>query len=95
MAFAQFNRFELELTRAQAEQGAHVGQCDEDIAALLKDARIAAQLDAIAPERIAAELYEWGAWDEAELADHEANRARILWIACGNVNDEEEEDIAG
>jgi hypothetical protein len=28
-------------------------------------------------------LREFGAWDSADLADHNANRARVLWIwAC-------------
>lgn len=86
--YTTFERFEIELTKEQALSGSHPGPCDEDIAELLKVPEIAAQLDKIGDETIKAELKEYGAWDEAELADNEQNRARILWIACGNIREE-------
>jgi len=84
---AYFDNFQIELTPEQAAQGSHPGQCDADIADLLTAPGIAAQLDAIPPERIAFELQQFGAWDETELQDTDQNRARILWIACGQLNE--------
>jgi len=42
----------------------------------------------INPADIAAELKDYGAWDETELADYDANIQRILWIAAGNIREE-------
>lgn len=88
MTQAYFDRFTIELDAEHARQGSHQGACDADIAELLTVPEIAAELDAIPAELIAAELKEYGAWDETELQDADQNRARILWIACGNVNEE-------
>lgn len=83
--YALFNRFELKITKAHALQGSHQGQCDEDIAELLNVPAIRRQLNKIPADMLALELKEYGAWDETELSDHEANKARILWIACGDI----------
>lgn len=32
-------------------------------------------------------LAGYGAWDAAELADHDANVRRLFWIACGTIAD--------
>jgi hypothetical protein len=85
---AYFERFTLNLTEEQAKSGSHQGECDDDIAVLLEVPEIARQLDSILPSNLVKELLEYGAWDEAELLDHEANKARILWIACGNILDD-------
>ena len=85
---AYFNRFSLEMTRGQAEDAAHSGRCDEDVAALIRDPKIDKQLNAIPADDIRAELKEYGAWDKDELADDYANRERIVWLAAGNINDE-------
>lgn len=84
---ASFDRFELRMTRAQAESASHQGRCDDDVAALVKHPRIRSQLDKIAPDLIRAELKECGAWDATELADDEQNRHRIVWLAAGNILD--------
>ncbi len=75
--------FELELTEEQALAGSHVGQCDTDIDEIVK--QLATQLDKIPSDAIRKELEEYGAWDSDELAGDEENRARIAWIACGDV----------
>jgi hypothetical protein len=85
-------RIELNLSRADAEAGYHSGACDEDIAHLIQFPHIATQLDQISPELLRAELREYGAWDDEELADHRANRERLLWLACGDLIDRETED---
>lgn len=37
---------------------------------------------ALDPDEARAALREYGAWDDDELHDDAANRARILWTAC-------------
>lgn len=88
MNTAYFERFTLELSAEHARQGSHQGACDADISELLTLPEIASQLDSIDPAKIANELREYGAWDDAELQDADQNRARILWIACGDINTE-------
>src|ERR1041385_9508701 len=79
---------ELQITLEDAETGSHQGRCDEDIDYLLTVPYIAEQLDAIDPETLKKELDEYGAWDENELADHDQNKARLLWLACGDIVEE-------
>lgn len=76
---------ELNITRNEAHIGSHSGQCVDDIAYLRTIPRIRRQLDKIDPEALRKELKEYGAWDENELSDHDANLSRILWIACGDI----------
>ena len=82
-------RIELQINIDDAHTGHHSGQCDADIDYLLTVDYIRAQLDAINPALLAEELREYGAWSQDELADHEQNKARILWIACGDIADED------
>jgi hypothetical protein len=83
--FASFNRFEIEMTRKQAAGASHSGACDDDVAALLLIPRIKRQLAAIPDDTLAAELQEYGAWDEKELESRTDNEARIVWIAAGDI----------
>ena len=84
-----FERFTLNISLADAGDMSHCGACDSDIENYLSTNKsIQRQLSAIGPEPIAQELKEYGAWDETELADDEANKARILWIAAGNIKEE-------
>jgi hypothetical protein len=85
---AHFDRFEIKMTAAQARSASHQGQCDDDVERLTNHPEIRRQLDKIGPEKIAAELKEYGAWNAEELADHEQNRRRIAWIAAGNIVEE-------
>ena len=39
------------------------------------------------PKDLQDELREYGAWDEIQLQDHNANLMRILWIAAGDIQD--------
>ena len=85
--FAYFTYFDLQMTKAQALSASHPGPCDADVAELLRDRRIARQLDKIGPDKIRAELREYGAWDDTELADDSANRDRIVWCAACDIAD--------
>lgn len=80
-------RIELRLTKDQAHTGSHQGQCDEDIAFLQTVPAIRRQLAKISPDLLRDELREYGAWDKEELADHDLNLGRILWLACGDIVD--------
>ncbi len=84
---AQFERFDISMSLKQAQSASHAGRCDEDVVALLKHPSIIKQLAAIAPAKLAAELKEYGAWEPHELADHEMNKNRIIWLAAGNINE--------
>jgi hypothetical protein len=75
----------LQITKAEAAQGAHSGSCDADILELSNRPRIRRQLNKIDREVLKRELDQWGAWDDVELADHEQNLQRVLWIACGDI----------
>ena len=83
--WATFERFKIEITKNQAHTGSHQGQCDDDVEYLLTVPKIRRQLDKLVPGDWFAELYEYGAWDTEELRDNDANKRRILWIACGNI----------
>jgi hypothetical protein len=81
-------RIELTMTLAQAQSASHQGQCDEDVRALSKVPVIRRQLAKIDPALLREELNGYGAWDEQELADHDQNLQRILWLAAGSIIDE-------
>ena len=79
--WTSFNRFELNITKAQVLATWHPGAMDDDIAALSKVPGIARQLKKLDPEQVRLELAEYGAWNEEELQDHAQNLQRVLW--CG------------
>ena len=81
------NYVELNILKRDAEAGYHQGRCDEDIERLLQEPYIKKQFDRIDPQKIVNELREYGAWDEEELKDEQANRARLLWLFCGDIVD--------
>lgn len=80
-------RIELNIPEGLASIGYHSGSCDSDIAELMKLDSIKALLSGIAHQVLSDELKEFGAWNSEELANHEDNLARILWIACGDLVD--------
>ena len=94
MAFwtSSSGRIELDIPKGLASLGYHSGACDLDIAELMELDSIKAQLSGIAPKVLSDELKEFGAWDSEELANHEDNLARILWLACGDLVDGENND---
>jgi hypothetical protein len=86
--WASFNRFELQMSKDQSDSASGPGRADAAVQSLLQDDNIRSQLDKIDPKKIRDELHEYGAWDDKELADDAANRARIVWIAAGNIREE-------
>ena len=71
----------------EAEYASHAGNCDQEVAEVAAIPRIAKQLAKLDPAKLRAELAEYGAWDDAELADHAQNLQRIVWIACGDIKE--------
>lgn len=81
-------RIELQITLEQARACSHPGPCDADVAALRQEPAIRRQLDELKPELVAECLREYGAWDDDELADHQANLNRLLWVATNDIAEE-------
>ena len=77
----------LVLNKSDIEAGSHSGACDDSVAYLRTLPRIAKQLDAMDAQTLSAELKDYGAWDDSERADHDANLSRILWLACGDIRE--------
>ena len=78
-------RIELQMTLEQARSASHRGQCDADVLALSRVRSIARQLSKVDAALLRDELREYGAWDAAELADHDANLQRLLWLAASSI----------
>ena len=78
---------EVNITKAQAHKGYHMGACDSDISELRGVPAIRRQLEKINPAILSKSLKEIGAWDEVELSNHNENLSRLLWIACGDIVD--------
>ncbi len=80
-------RIELTITKKQAGIGSHPGDCESDVSYLRQLPSIRRQLAKLSPELVAEELREYGAWDSEELSDHDQNLTRLLWLACGDIQD--------
>jgi len=85
-----FDRFEIQLPSEAISDCSHQGSCDDGIAYWVNK-----NIVFPAPELIRAELKEYGAWADYELADDAKNRERILWIAAGNIAEEEKRPGSG
>ena len=96
--WASFNRFELRLPGQCVLDCSHSGPCDADVDLWVPKVRVIIASDAFpnqpTPDAIREELSEFGAWGEKELEDDNANLARIVWIAAGNIADEENPDCS-
>jgi hypothetical protein len=86
--YSECGRLALSMTREQAEGAHHQGQCDEDVASLADEPNIASQLAKFDPAVLRSELRGCGGWNAEELADHEQNLQRVLWLAAGSICDE-------
>jgi hypothetical protein len=80
-------RLNLEMTLEQAQSCSHPGDCEVDVICLLREPEIAAQVAEWDPAILAEELRGYGAWDGDELADHDANVSRMVWLAAGDIVD--------
>ena len=84
---AYFDKFTITMTKKQALSASHVGQCDEDVEELLRDASIRRQLAKISDADLKNTLREYGAWEDDQLLDRQVNERRIIWIAAGDISE--------
>lgn len=84
---ACYNHFALNMTKAEASAMSHRGDCEADVRAHLALPKFRRQFAKIDPDDIRAELKESGAWDAEELADHEENCVRMLWVAACDIRE--------
>ena len=86
---AYFNYIQpITISKNLAKIGSHQGDCAKDIQRISELSEIKRQLNKINAEELKKELSEYGAWDDEQLSDHAENIQRILWIACGNIIEE-------
>jgi len=78
---------DLKLTRIDAQDCSHSGQCDDDVKRIMAKPYVARQLKNINPDQLIKELREYGAWDDFELTNHEDNLMRWTWISAGDITD--------
>lgn len=83
-------RIQLQMTLDEARSASHPGPCDADVRTLSALPHIRHQLDDIDPAALRRVLREYGAWDDAELSDHDQNLQRVLWLAAGDILEEVE-----
>lgn len=82
-------RIGLQMTMEQAESASHSGDCDDDVRELAKVPAIAEQLTKLDPAVLSAELKEYGAWNAEELADHDQNLQRVLWLEACEISEQD------
>lgn len=91
--WASFNRFELRISDQAVLDCSHPGPCDADVERHVDAVREQIEKDNLAlrptPAKIRAELAEYGAWDDKELADDEQNFRRLVWLVAGNIAEDE------
>ena len=96
--WASFNRFELRLSGQCVLDCSHSGPCDSDVESWVEHVRAQIEADNFpkkpTPEKIRAELAEYGAWDVIDLADDEENFRRIIWCAANNIAEDENPDCS-
>ena len=92
---------EVTLPLDVAEKCSRSGDCTSAVLEALKNPEVKEEMDKLKIEDIVNDLEATGGWDMDELNDEkigspehrQANLERFLWIACGNIVDQEYEDI--
>lgn len=96
--WASFNRFEMRIPGAAVAAIAHPGPADSDVAHWAPVVRRQMETDCFpnrpTPDKIRAELAEYGAWSDEELADDAANWRRIVWCAACNIAEDDAPDCS-
>lgn len=78
---------EISLTLQDVKKCSNIGDCYEDIKKVIKKPYIKKQIKLWERETLKAELYEYGAWDDSELENHEENTIRWVWLSAGSISD--------
>ena len=76
---------DLRLTRKDAESVSHSGDCEGDVLTVMEKPYVKKQLALLEPSNLMRELYEYGAWSEDELLNHQDNLMRWVWISGGDI----------
>jgi hypothetical protein len=86
-ASSSCGRIEMVILYRDACEGYHSGQCDADIEGLQSKPYIKMQLDSMDKKQVSATLKEWffDSDHDPDCSDDENNRARLLWIFCGDI----------
>ena len=96
--WAAFNRFDLRLSGYAVLACSHGGDCELDVKFHSKRVKEQMEKDNFktrpTPDQIRAELKEYGAWNQEELADDEANFQRIVWLAACDISESDEPDCS-
>ena len=87
--YASLNYFDLYFTRKDVDSMPLSGACDYTVQAIAKKPYIVRQFNAIDNSVLIKELTGYGAWDNVELQDKQANIERIIWIACSDIKERE------
>jgi hypothetical protein len=83
-------RIELNIPRRIYNVLNKPGRADDDVEYIRKhEPTIERQLLKVDPELLREELRGYGAWNDDELQDHNVNLARLLWLACWDLIEEE------
>ena len=82
---ADFERFTLEIPEQAIPDCSHQGACDEDVEHWQSKID---RPDQCTVDALTEELREYGAWEDEELRDDDANWRRIVWIAACNLKEE-------
>ena len=85
--YASLNYFDLYFTKKDVDSMPLSGQCDETVKIIAKKPYIVRQFANIDNSKLINELSGYGAWDDIELQDKQANIERIIWIACGDIKE--------
>lgn len=80
-------RFEFKMPGQAVLDCHHQGACDEDVEYWLPKAR--EWLKDVSDEDLNAALKEYGAWDEEEREDRDDNIRRLIWIAAGDIQEDD------
>jgi len=78
---------DLNLTRQDAVNGSHRGDCENDVKTICKKRYVKKQIDKFNPIQLAKELKDCGAWDSDELQNHSQNVIKWVWMCCSDIND--------
>jgi hypothetical protein len=86
LRYAAFNGFDIEMPLEAAEDCSRSGDCEADVRHWMNKIR---RPLSCTKEKLKQELAEYGSWEEKELKEDGKNWMRIVWIAAGNIVEEE------
>ena len=87
--YASLNYFDLYFTRKDVDSMPLSGACDDTVNVIANKPYIIRQFATIDNDKLIKELIGYGAWDEIELQDKQANIERIISIACSDIKERE------